>query len=79
MIAKICAWAGSIGCGLSFIDIHWVAPTRIGSTPIARNAGGLKWSRPNRLTGVSGSGADRSLIHRTNGWWRISTLTISTL
>ena len=63
MIAKTCACAGSIGCGLSFIDSHCVAPTRIGSTPIARNAGGVKWSSPNRLTGVSGSGADRSLIH----------------
>ena len=32
-----------------------------------------------QVDGVSGSGADKSLIHSTNGWWRISTLTISTL
>src|SRR3546814_5650189 len=71
MIAKTCFWITSVGAGLSFCWSHMVMPSRIGSTPMAMNDGGVNGNRPNRLTGVSGSGADRSLIHSANGWWRI--------
>ncbi len=79
MIENICCWTGSAGAGLSLNWSHIVTPSRIGRIPKARKLGGVKSRKPNRLTGVSGSGAERSLIHSANGWWRISTLTISTL
>jgi len=39
-----------------------VRPTRIGRMPMARIPGGVKFRKPNRLTGLSGSGAVRSWI-----------------
>ncbi len=71
--ANTCFCTSSIGAGFRRCISHMVMPSRIGSTPIARNTGGVKGRRPNRLTGVSGSGADRSFSHSTKGWCRIST------
>ena len=48
MIANTCFWTSSIGCGLSFCISHIVTPSRIGRTPMARNAG-RTMPVPNRL------------------------------
>ena len=77
--AKTWRWIGSVACGLSRICSHIVRPSRIGRMPTAISDGGWKGRNPNRLTGVSGSGAERSRIHKAKGWWRISTASSSTL
>ena len=77
--AKIFCCIGSMGAVFIFCWSHMVTPTRMGRMPIRNSPGGVNGSRPNRLTGVSGSGAVRSWIHKVKGWWRISTETISTL
>ena len=77
--ANTCFCTGSICGGARRCCSHMVRPRMIGNTPSAIIAGGVHGISPNRLSGVSGSGADRSLIHRTNGWWRISIDTISDL
>ena len=59
---KILACVGSGGGGLSFCWTYMVTPMMIGQTPINRYSGGVQGIRPNRLTKVSGSAADRSLI-----------------
>ena len=66
--ANTCCCTGSICAGESFCCSHMVTPSRIGSTPNAIIAGGCQAIRPNRFKGVSGSGADRSVSHNTNGW-----------
>src|SRR3546814_20363447 len=67
---RISDWSSDVCSSdlLRFCWSHMVMPSRIGSTPMAMNDGGVNGNRPNRLTGVSGSGADRSLIHSANGW-----------
>src|SRR3546814_17716913 len=79
MIAKTCFWISSVGAGLSFCWSHMVMPSRIGSTQMAMNDGGVNGNRPNRLTGDSGSGADRPLIHSPNGRRRISIVSLTPL
>ena len=63
-----CCCAGSIALGCSLNWAHIVTPKMIASTPMPRKLGGVKGSRPNRLSTWSGSGADKSLIHSTKGW-----------
>ena len=65
----------SVGDGIA--RIHGLDNVQAGE--MVEFDGGVKGRNPNRLTGVSGSGAARSRIQSTNGWWRISTETISTL
>ena len=59
----IFACKGSGGEGLSFVCKNIVKAIKIGHTPISKNDGGVKLSKPNKLKIVVGSGAERSLIH----------------
>ena len=67
MIEKICCCIGSICAGFSLNWKYMLMPSSSASTPIPRKDGGVKGSRPNRFRICSGSGADKSLIHSTNG------------
>src|SRR5258708_33936226 len=80
---NIRACTGSTGCGLSFCCRYIVTPMIKGQAPIATKlaiaSGGVNGNRPNRLTKVVGSGADKSWIQPKNGACRISSVTNSTL
>ena len=62
-----CCVVGSVAAGFSLNCSHMVTPSRMASTPRCRKPGGSKGRRPNRLMGVSGSGADKSFTQATNG------------
>ena len=73
----IFCWIGSIGCGLSFIWSHMVAPKTSGQMPTSRNSGAGQSRNPNAVMKVIGSGAERSSIQPKKGAWRISMVTNS--
>ena len=59
----IFACNGSGGVGFNLVCKNIVKAIKIGHTPINKNDGGVKSSKPNRLKTVVGAGADKSSIH----------------